>query len=256
MSKFKNKNKLHYVKGFCELETGIVEFVGGMYGVSTSQTWYHTIYAIRDKYTHIDFWIDPKFDVCKTIHPTENFLRRGICSTFKCKYKKFKNGEIRPKLKLTDIDKKKYNQERSKVDLGIIIEEVNSWKDVLNVYTKDMDEYFKELEKDFKNFCDIERVIGNIKLKNFDDNYIHNLQRDFYNEIESATIFFNKESLSNFFENMLSLEYSFKNDLDYLIERNINVTNDINISSYLMQESILQEGRIDEYGKHVEYVFQ
>ena len=46
-------------------------------------------------------------------------------------------------------------------------------------------------------------------------------------------------------------------DLDInSIERNINVTNDINISSYLMQESIFQEGRIDEYGKHVEYVFQ
>lgn len=252
----KNKNKLHYIKGVCELETGVIEFVGGMYGVSSCQTWYHTIYAIRDKYPYIDFWIDPKFEICKTIHPTEGFLRYGICKTFKCKYKKFKNGEVRPKLKLTEIDKKRYNRERSKIDLSILIEEVNSWKDISKAYTKDMQDYFKELEKDFKSFCDIERVINNINQKQFNEDYIKNLQRDFNNEIESARIFFKKDSLSKFFENLLSLENSFKHDLNYLIEENINVTNDIELYTYLINESTFQEEREGEYKKDVKYVFQ
>ena len=45
-----------------------------------------------------------------------------VCKTFTCKYEEFPNGEIRPKKKLSELDKRKYDENRSKVNLGIAIE--------------------------------------------------------------------------------------------------------------------------------------
>ncbi len=118
----KDRNKLHYVRGYCELEKGMVTFIGGMYGVSRAQTWYHVIYAIKDKFKYIDFWIDPQFEECHTLPPTENYLRNTVCKSFTCTYEEFPNGEIRPKRKLSELDKRKYDENRSKVNLGINIE--------------------------------------------------------------------------------------------------------------------------------------
>lgn len=118
----KNRNKLRYVKGTCELERGIVSFIGGMSGVSEAQTWYHIIYAIKDKFPEIDFWIDPKLDCCETLPSTANYLRYTTCKNFNCSYEEFPNGEIRPKRKLSDLDKRKYKENRDKVDLGVNIE--------------------------------------------------------------------------------------------------------------------------------------
>ena len=80
------------------------------------------IYAIKDKFKYIDFWIDPQFEECRTLPSTENYLRNTVCKTFTCKYEEFPNGEIRPKKKLSELDKRKYDENRSKVNLGIAIE--------------------------------------------------------------------------------------------------------------------------------------
>ena len=115
-----SKDKLRYVKGYCELEDGIVKFVGGMGGVSDSQCWYYIIYAIRDRFPKIDYWIDPKMEECRTLPSTMNHLRYGICKSLKCTFEPFPNGEIRPKKKLSEFDKSKYKENRSKVDSRFI----------------------------------------------------------------------------------------------------------------------------------------
>ena len=118
----KNRNKLHYVKGVCELEKGDVYFEGGMSGVSSLQAWYHVIYAIKDKFKEIDFWIDPKMEKCHTLPSTANYLRYTKCQKFVCEYKPFPKGVVKPKRKLSDLDKKKYAENRAKVDLGVKVE--------------------------------------------------------------------------------------------------------------------------------------
>lgn len=117
----KNRNKLHYVVGECELEKGVVSFVGGMSGVSHSQVRYHVIYAIKDKFSEIDFWIDPVLSKCSTLPSTSNSLRYGVCSKFVCTYKPFEDGIVKPKLKLSDLDKRNYATARAKVDLGVSV---------------------------------------------------------------------------------------------------------------------------------------
>lgn len=114
------KDKLRYVKGYCELEDGIVRFVGGMGGVSNSQCWYYIIYAIRDRFPKIDYWIDPKMEECHTLPPTMNHLRYGVCKSLKCTFEPFPNGEIRPKKKLSELDRNKYNEGRAKVNSDFI----------------------------------------------------------------------------------------------------------------------------------------
>lgn len=118
----KNRNKLHYVRGVCELEKGDVYFEGGMSGVSGLQVWYYVIYAIKDKFKEIDFWIDPKMERCETLPSTSNYLRYGKCQKFVCEYKPFPEGVVKPKRKLSDLDKKKYAENRAKVDLGVKVE--------------------------------------------------------------------------------------------------------------------------------------
>lgn len=118
----KNRNKLHYVKGVCELEKGDVYFEGGMSGVSSLQAWYYVIYAIKDKFKEIDFWIDPKMEKCHTLPSTANYLRYTKCQKFVCEYKPFPKGVVKPKRKLSDLDKKKYAENRAKVDLGVKVE--------------------------------------------------------------------------------------------------------------------------------------
>lgn len=122
----KNRNKLHYVKGVCELEKGDVHFEGGMSGVSRLQVWYYIIYAIKDKFKEIDFWIDPKMEKCHTLPSTSNYLRYTKCQKFVCEYKPFPNGVVKPKRKLSDLDKRKYSESRAKVDLGVKVELKNS----------------------------------------------------------------------------------------------------------------------------------
>lgn len=114
------KDKLRYVKGYCELEDGIVRFVGGMGGVSDLQCWYYIIYAIRDRFPKIDYWIDPKMEQCHTLPSTMNHLRYGVCKSLKCVFEPYPNGEIRPKKKLSELDKNKYNASRAKVDTKFI----------------------------------------------------------------------------------------------------------------------------------------
>lgn len=114
------KDKLRYVKGFCELEDGIVRFVGGMSGVSDLQTWYYIIYAIKDRFPKIDYWIDPKMEICQTLPSTLNHLRYGICQSLKCTFEKFPNGEIKPKLKLNELDKQTYKANRARIAEGVI----------------------------------------------------------------------------------------------------------------------------------------
>lgn len=118
----KNRNKLHYVKGVCELEKGEVYFEGGMSGVSRLQVWYYVIYAIKDKFKEIDFWIDPQMERCETLPSSSNYLRYTKCQKFVCEYKPFSKGVVKPKRKLSDLDKKKYAEDRSKVDLGVKVE--------------------------------------------------------------------------------------------------------------------------------------
>ena len=118
----KNRNKLHYVRGVCELEKGDVYFEGGMSGVSSLQVWYYVIYAIKDKFKEIDFWIDPKMERCETLPSTSNYLRYGKCQKFICEYKPFPEGVVKPKRKLSALDKKKYAENRAKVDLGVKVE--------------------------------------------------------------------------------------------------------------------------------------
>lgn len=114
------KDKLRYVKGFCELEDGIVRFVGGMSGVSDLQTWYYIIYAIKDRFPKIDYWIDPKMEICQTLPSTLNHLRYGICQSLKCTFEKFPNGEIKPKLKLNELAKQTYKANRARIAEGVI----------------------------------------------------------------------------------------------------------------------------------------
>ncbi|GAA0101414.1 hypothetical protein UT300012_21290 [Paraclostridium bifermentans] len=114
------KDKLRYVKGYCELEDGIVRFVGGMNGVSDLQCWYYIIYAIRDRFPKIDYWIDPSMEECRTLPSTANHLRYGVCKSLQCTFEAFPNGEIRRKRKLTQLDKNKYEMNRAKVSSEFI----------------------------------------------------------------------------------------------------------------------------------------
>lgn len=103
------KSKLYHIKGQCELEDGIVYFEGGMSGVSSRQAWYHTIYAIRELYKRVDYWINPVMEFANTLPSTYNCIRYGIASKFLHNFIPFKNGIIKPKLKLSNLDKNKLN---------------------------------------------------------------------------------------------------------------------------------------------------
>lgn len=105
----KNRHRLYYVKGYCELESGIVRFIGGMGGVSTSQAWYHIIYALRKPY-NIDYWIDPVMEKCETLPSTKNHLRYGICKKFHCTFEPYPDGKKRHFRKFTDAEKRNFDK--------------------------------------------------------------------------------------------------------------------------------------------------
>lgn len=182
----KNRNKLRYVKGTCELEKGVVSFVGGMSGVSTAQTWYHVIYAIKDKFPEIDFWIDPKLDCCETLPSTANYLRYGLCKSFNCSYEEFPNGEIKPKRKLSALDKRKYNENRSKVDLGVNIEFVP----VLPVFEFNNDNIEQDLVKCIDvlksyDYYDMSKLTNVSNLITQHENLLDNIEDGSYNKLLS-----------------------------------------------------------------------
>lgn len=129
MSKKKNSIQLRYVKGTCELEVGVVKFVGSMSSVSNHQAWYYTIYAIKDKFPEIDYWINPIMEECRGLTSRDDKLREEVRGKFNCKFEPFPNGEIRPKKKLSEVSKKIYAEQRAKVDLGVKVE----WEDEIDV---------------------------------------------------------------------------------------------------------------------------
>ena len=92
MSRGKRKStiKTWNVEGYCELETGIVEFTGFVKGVSIDQAWYNIITDIKLKF-NINYWINPiivEYKVTKDYN--------------ECNFKVaiLKYGEIKPKDKL------------------------------------------------------------------------------------------------------------------------------------------------------------
>ena len=92
MSRGKRKStiKTWNVEGYCELETGIVEFTGFIKGVSIDQAWYNIITDIKLKF-NINYWINPiivEYKVTKDYN--------------ECNFKVaiLKYGEIKPKDKL------------------------------------------------------------------------------------------------------------------------------------------------------------
>ena len=121
----KNSLKLRYVKGTCELEKGVVSFIGSMNSVSNRQAWYYTIYAIKDKFPEIDYWIDPIMKECRGLTSSEYHIRREVAGKFNCRFEPFPNGEIRPKRKLSAASKRNYEIQRANADLNL---EVN-WED-------------------------------------------------------------------------------------------------------------------------------
>lgn len=214
----KDRNKLHYVRGYCELEKGMVTFIGGMYGVSRAQTWYHVIYAIKDKFKYIDFWIDPQFEECHTLPSTDNHLRNTVCKTFTCKYEEFPNGEIRPKRKLSELDKRKYDENRSKVNLGInieftpvaptfgedmkeqrIISEIQRCLDVLNsneIYDLDKVREIVKLLKGHRHLLNSAKNINiNLLLEKYDE--LRKLAVDTYPKLQKVGLAKNLAELAN-----------------------------------------------------------
>ncbi|WP_394863415.1 hypothetical protein [Paraclostridium bifermentans] len=94
------KVKLHFTKGNCELENGLVEFVGGVNGVSESQVQFHILSVIRNKF-NIDYWIEPKLEECFTLPSELNHLRYGLCKYIYLKFTPYPENEHKIFTKLT-----------------------------------------------------------------------------------------------------------------------------------------------------------
>lgn len=94
------KVKLHFTKGKCELENGLVEFVGGVNGVSESQVQFHVLSVIRNKF-NIDYWIEPKLEECFTLPSELNHLRYGLCKYIYLKFTPYPEGKYKTFTKLT-----------------------------------------------------------------------------------------------------------------------------------------------------------
>lgn len=95
-----SKVKLHFTKGTCELENGLVEFVGGINGVSSPQVQFHILCIIRKQF-NVDYWIEPKLEECFTLPSELNHLRYGLCKYIYLKFTEYPKDKHKTFVKLT-----------------------------------------------------------------------------------------------------------------------------------------------------------
>lgn len=204
MSKNKSSEQLRYVKGTCELEDGVVSFEGSMRSVSNHQAWYYTIYAIKDKFPEIDYWIDPRMDECRGLTSSDNRLRREVESKFNCKFEAFPNGDIKPKTKLSELYKKNYKEQRANIDLDINVE----WEDE------------KDKKIEIEDNEEVDGIPCGLSPYICVDGIRSSTVRNSLNLIERSLIFLSKkedmlEELQNAVsktEDLLGVDYNFKED--------------------------------------------
>lgn len=113
----------YYVKGYCEIEQGRVEFKGRMNGVSHAQVRFHLIYALRKEF-NIRCWINPIFEMC-TYLTSDNLLKTD---KLHCILKEYDDGLNRHFIRFSEYEASRLDKLREE-DISDIKLEFNTLPD-------------------------------------------------------------------------------------------------------------------------------
>lgn len=197
--------KGYYVKGYCEIEQGRVEFKGRMNGVSHAQVRFYLIYALRKKF-NIECWINPIFEKC-TYLSSEYILETN---RLHCLLKNYNDGIKRNFIRFSKYEAKRLDNVRD--------EEVSDVKLELNNLPefKEADKLEPFLEQTRKKQCTKFEDVG---INNLDEKVVELCT--FYNEFGED--FRDLEKKYEFFHSSnICYEKNGSKELYGIIEKNKN----------------------------------